>query len=56
VVDAYPVDFKVRLQNATLMDWLPDAEALAHSQLVFREWMGQAFYAVGRLKSRLFGH
>ena len=55
VVDAYPVDFKVRLQNATLMDWLPDAEALAHSQLVFREWMGQAFYAMGRLKSRLLG-
>jgi uncharacterized SAM-binding protein YcdF (DUF218 family) len=54
-VDAYPVDFKVRLQEPTLMDWLPDAEALVHSQLVFREWMGQAFYAVGRLKHRLLG-
>ena len=55
-VDAYPVDFKVRLQDATLMDWLPDADALMHSQLVFREWMGQAFYALGRLKTRILGH
>jgi uncharacterized SAM-binding protein YcdF (DUF218 family) len=56
VVDSYPVDFKVKLREATLLDWMPDAESLAHSQLAFREWLGQAFYGLGHLKSRLLGH
>jgi uncharacterized SAM-binding protein YcdF (DUF218 family) len=53
VVDPYPVDFKVRLQDATPQDWIPDAQALKYSQLAFREWMGQAFYGLARLKARL---
>lgn len=52
-VQAYPVDFYQRSERRRLtpQDFLPSAEALRYSELVFREWLGMAFYLVtGRVR------
>lgn len=42
----HPVDFKVRIRDLTLMDFLPKAEALSMSDLALREQIGRLFYTV----------
>jgi uncharacterized SAM-binding protein YcdF (DUF218 family) len=41
----YPVDFKVNLKETTIMDFIPDAKALEHTQLGLRELMGRVAYS-----------
>ena len=44
---ACPTDFlSVDADHRTLLDWLPDAEALAHSTAAAHEWIGRLWYAV----------
>ncbi|NBP40056.1 MAG: YdcF family protein [Betaproteobacteria bacterium] len=45
-VTPYPVDFRARTRSFTILDLLPDAEALDNSSIAFREALGRAFYAV----------
>ncbi len=52
-VIAYPVDFKVYLKDTTVMDFIPDAEALAHTQLGLRELMGRGAYSLSTLRAWL---
>jgi uncharacterized SAM-binding protein YcdF (DUF218 family) len=52
-VIAYPVDFKVYLKDTTVMDFIPDAEALAHTQLGLRELIGRAAYSLSTLRTWL---
>jgi uncharacterized SAM-binding protein YcdF (DUF218 family) len=44
VVDPYPVDFRARGGNLTILSFLPDSEALDHSALAIREVIGVGFY------------
>ena len=45
-VTPYPVDFRARIRSFTILDLLPDAEALDNTSIAFREALGRAFYAV----------
>ena len=40
----YPVDFKVTTNATTLMDFLPDADALSLTTLAIREQLGIGYY------------
>lgn len=42
----YPVDFKVPVRQTTLMDYLPDADALRWTDVAVRELIGRAYYWV----------
>jgi uncharacterized SAM-binding protein YcdF (DUF218 family) len=42
----FPVDFRVPEQEMTVMDWLPRAEALALTDMAWRELLGRAYYWV----------
>jgi len=51
-VTPYPVDFRARIRAFTILDLLPDAEALDNTSIAFREALGRAFYAAkGALRS-----
>lgn len=43
-VHPYPVDFKVSIRQTTMMDFLPDANALRWADVAIREWIGQLYY------------
>ena len=43
-VSAFPVDFKVRANTFTPMDFLPDPRALGLTDMVVREWIGRLYY------------
>lgn len=43
-VSAFPVDFKVRSNAFTPMDFLPDPVALGLTHVVVREWIGRLYY------------
>ena len=43
-VSAFPVDFKVRANAFTPMDFLPDPRALGLTDIVVREWIGRLYY------------
>jgi uncharacterized SAM-binding protein YcdF (DUF218 family) len=45
-VQGYPVDFQQGTagRRLTPQDFLPSAQALRYSELVFREWLGMAYY------------
>lgn len=40
----YPVDFKVLVRQTTLMDFLPDADALRWTDVAVRELIGRGYY------------
>jgi len=40
----FPVDFRQRMRARTPMDFLPDAEALADTDRVLREFVGRGYY------------
>lgn len=42
----FPVDFRVWNRDVTLMDFLPDADALADTDLAIREAIGIAYYLI----------
>ena len=42
----YPVDFKSQSNNFSVIDLCPSAKAFEKTEMVFREFLGQAFYAV----------
>ena len=44
----YPVDLRVNETSGAPMKYLPEAAALARSDLAVREWLGQAYYALRR--------
>ena len=44
VVEAFPVDFKVRARALTPMDFLPDPRALRLTDVLVREWIGRFYY------------
>ncbi len=46
IVTPYPVDFRVAVREATLMDYLPEARALWLTDIAVREWLGHAYYAL----------
>jgi uncharacterized SAM-binding protein YcdF (DUF218 family) len=46
VVTPYPVDFRVAVREATLMDYLPEGHALWLTDIAAREWLGRAYYAL----------
>ncbi len=46
-VSAFPVDFKVRANAFTPMDFLPDPRALGLTDLVVRECIGRLYYQLG---------
>ena len=43
-VSTFPVDFKVRANTLTPMDFLPDPRALGLTDLAVREWLGRLYY------------
>jgi uncharacterized SAM-binding protein YcdF (DUF218 family) len=43
-VSAFPVDFKVRANVLTPMDFLPDPRALRLMDVIVREWIGRLYY------------
>jgi uncharacterized SAM-binding protein YcdF (DUF218 family) len=43
-VSAFPVDFKVRANALTPMDFLPDPRALRLMNVMVREWIGRLYY------------
>lgn len=45
----YPVDFRVRQRDMTLMDFLPDADALLSTDRAIREAIGIAYYRLKQL-------
>jgi uncharacterized SAM-binding protein YcdF (DUF218 family) len=42
----YPVDFKAQSNHWSVIDICPSAKAFEKTEMVFREILGQAFYAV----------
>lgn len=44
LVEAFPVDFKVRARALTPMDFLPDSRALSLTDILVREWLGRFYY------------
>lgn len=40
----FPVDFKVPERSTTVMDFLPEANALRLTDVAVREWIGRAYY------------
>jgi hypothetical protein len=42
----YPVDFKAQSNRWSVIDICPAAKAFEKTEMVFREFLGQAFYAV----------
>jgi uncharacterized SAM-binding protein YcdF (DUF218 family) len=40
----YPVDFKVTTNATTLMDFLPDTEAISFTTIAIREKLGIGYY------------
>lgn len=49
VVEAFPVDFKVKAKTLTLMDFFPDPRALRMTDIVVRECLGRLYYQVRSL-------
>jgi uncharacterized SAM-binding protein YcdF (DUF218 family) len=43
-VSVFPVDFKVRADALTPMDFLPDPRALRLTDVMVREWIGRFYY------------
>lgn len=45
----YPVDFKQRINDITVMDFLPSSLAIGQSELTIRELIGQLYYGFKNL-------
>lgn len=44
----FPVDFRVGQRDMTVMDFLPDAEALSNTDQAIREAIGLVYYQIKR--------
>ena len=54
IVIPYPVDLRVRTNELTLMDFVPDPDALSRTHTAMREMLGRLFYELKGLWVRHF--